>query len=292
MDARVVWEQLQQVWLVVAEGGGSLALISPFHAEGVVAPLYSSREGAEAGGARAARGGFSAHPVPSLWQVIPLLAEQGFAGLLLDEQIPLFFVAERTRATHPTHLAIPQGEDFLIVDEAGPTALRRTEVHSWHDLAAFDRLSIRWLLGSQLPFLDYEPAQPLVEYLPNGDPHLIPETGMLLAADPILREAIALFSSPYAAEWYWESRADVRFTGEGTYPQQLAVHRDVVARLESYEPLLPPHAALILNPGRHRFYQGFFRRAEERWYLVTINGLWSVESPFRCTQLAPRAGTG
>lgn len=288
MDGRTVWEELQQAWIVVAESGGSLALISPFHAEGVVAPLYSTRERAEAGGARAARGGFSAHPVPSLWQVISILAEQGFAGLLLDEEVPLFFVTEQPEAARPTHLAIPQGNDFLIVGAAGPTALSRTEVQPWSDLAAFDRLSIRWLLGSRLPFLDYSPTEPLVEYLPDGDPQLVPETGMLLAADGAVREALALFSSSNAAEWYWESLTDARFTGEGKYPQQLAVHRDVVARLEAYAPLLPPHAAIILNPGRHRFYQGFFRRMEQRWYLVTINGVWRVEPPFRCTQLATR----
>ncbi len=285
----VTWlDGLNRAWLVVAQDGAALARISPVHAEGLVAPLYTARDAAEEA-ARDAAGDrrFAAHPAPSLWQVAQLLAEQGFAGLLLDDQIPLFFLADQPDAALPTHLAIPQEETFLIVGADGPTSLQPQDLHPWSDTERFDRLAIAWLLGPQMPFLSYEEGMALVEYVPGGEPQVTEDLGLLLPVSGAQRSALPLFSTPYGAEWYWENMVSAPLTGEGEWAEQIVAHADVPGMLAARARALPD-AALVLNPGRHRFYQGFFRQADGVWYLVTINGVWLVEAPFRCTQVARR----
>lgn len=280
-----IWIQLRETWLVLTEAGIAQALISPAHAEGLVTALYTTREAAEAAAARDPKGQFVAQAVPDLWPVLRLLAEQGVAGLLLDEQLPLFWAAEQPDSPAPTLLAVPTGDDYLLLDESGPSARRWDEVVPWRNLAAFDRRSIRWLLGEALPFLGYGPDQPLYEYLPADVPQLVPDRGALLTEDPGLRETVALFSDAYAARWYWQANTGLRLAEDDP---RLALHEDGVERLDDLAAELPPHVGLILNPARHRFYQGFFRQAGGQWFLATINGLWLVEPPFRCGRVARR----
>jgi hypothetical protein len=105
---------------------------------------------------------------------------------------------------------------------------------------------------------------------------------MLLEAEPE-RTAVALFSVPYAAEWYWGGHEQREINSSGAVVQP----PDVVDLLDE-RALEYPESDVVLNPGRHRFYQGFFRRAGEEWFLITINGVWRVEAPFRCAQVARR----
>ncbi len=264
--------------------GKSLALISPLHAEGVVAPIYTSRQAAETAAAYYPElGNFAPYPMLPLWEAAQLLAAQGFAGLLVDEQLPIFFVTTAPNSDLPTHVALPQGDDFLILDEAGVTPLGRADVVVWKDLDAFDRQSIRWMLRDRLPFLGYEEDMPLWEFLDNGEPQPLIEQPVLIEAKGEPGAAMLLFSDDFAAEWYWQSVADPSLgdRDEG----DIVAHDDIVSLLEARA---QPGLALLLNPGRHRFYQGFFRKAGDTWYLVTINGVWRIEPPFRCTQLARR----
>jgi hypothetical protein len=272
-----------EFWLVLTDEGHSLALVSAVHAEGVVAPLYSTREAAE----QAARKNpgvrnLAAYPAPPLWETARLLAAQGFAGLLLDEETPLYFVTNEPGAPLPTHIAVPEGESLVLVDDGGLTALQKEDVELWADLDAFDLLSIAWLLGPTLPFLDYQEDMLLSEYLAQGEPRLTTDRGMLLDFEPE-REAVALFSAHYAAEWYWGSRQEGGLDSSG----EIVQHPDIVDVLDE-RALQYPDGDFVLNPGRHRFYQGFFRAVDGTWLLVTINGVWRVEPPFRCIQVARR----
>ncbi|MDQ4077061.1 MAG: hypothetical protein M3220_12535 [Chloroflexota bacterium] len=281
---KTLLEILNDAWLVLTPEGQSLGVISPVHAEGVVAPVYSNRDMAEeVAQSHSELGEFAPYPMPPLWEAARLLATQGFAGMIVDERIPLFFVTVEPSSELPTHVAIPKADDFQIVDEVGETPLGKANVALWNDPEAFDQQSIAWVLRARLPFAGYEENMPLFEYLPRGRPQPVDDKGALLEEAEAVQDAVALFSSAFAAEWYWSVLMDEASEEEAR--EAIVAHHDVVSLLETRA---RPHRALILNPSRHRFYQGFFRQADERWYLVTINGVWRIEPPFRCIQVARR----
>jgi len=274
--------QAENFWLLVKEGYGPQTGISIAHPDGLVAMLYSTQAAAE----QAAADMFQPYPLGRLWEA-RILATRGYAGLLLDGQTPVFWATTSTSQPQPTHLAIPQGDDYLIVDGNGPTDLKRHHIQLWVDLPGFDRLSNEILL-KQLPYYTYQPDQPLHEYLQAADAlQLAPTTGALLTASDNYLEGVAFFTTAFAAEWFWEGYS-VALTGEGETASQITTHADIPARLESLRDL-PDEVAILLNPGRHRFYQGFFRRVDGQWYLITINGLWRVDAPFTLVHLARRS---
>lgn len=269
---------LDALWLLLDAAEQPLGIVSPAHVLGVVTPLYSSQAQAEAALAQ--------HPLatevraaPPLLPLAQQLAALGFAGLLLDESVPLFFVTTRPGSEHPTHVAIPREQDFLLV---GASEASQAEVAPWVNQGAFDHLAIHWLLGESLPFVGYVPNMPLFELLPEDEPLLLTEPGLLLEGSSALTESLALFSSEFAAEWYLG-----QLLGHPLEGDEILGHHDLPRRLAQLQEAAP-HAALLLNPGRHRFYQGFFRQIDEAWFLVTINGVWHVAPPFSCTRVARR----
>lgn len=283
--ATELWESLHEAWLVLSATGRSLALMSPLHAEGVVAPLYRRREDAEqAAHYYAEIADWRVLPVPELWQAVQLLAQQGFAGLLVDEQIPLFWMTTQLQADAPTHLALPQEDGLLLLlDADGPTPLDAAQAAAWRDLERFDRLSIIWMLRDTLPFAGYEENMPLWEFLPPDGPKALLDKGALLADDSAHHAALPLFTTRFAADWYWQN---IAHAPAPLVQAALTPHDDVPLLLDARH---EPELALILNPGRHRFYQGFFRLIDNDWYLITINGVWHIDPPFDCTQVARRA---
>ncbi|MBA3532110.1 MAG: hypothetical protein H0T73_09345 [Ardenticatenales bacterium] len=287
MEEQGLLDQLRQLWIVQRETGHVLALISPTHVLGMAAPLYTTWDAATDAVARHCLP-LMTHPAPPLWQVARLLAEQGFAGLLIDESFPLFFVTTEPASDLPTHIAVPQDDGFFLIGEQGPTSLGPSDVQPWVNQSTFDRLSMMWVLGETIPFVGYQEDMRLIEYLPDGVPEILADKGLLLEAEQRGNGSIAFFSTPHAAEWYIENYTDALLTGEGEFAEQLVAHDALLERLEeSYAAL--PHTALILNPGRHRFYQGFFRRVDGVWFLITINGIWLMTPPFRCTRVARRS---
>lgn len=275
---------VRNVWLLVAPNQGPLTVISDAHPDGVVATLYSDRAVAE----QAAIGDYYPLPLNSLWEA-RVVAGEGYAGLLLDGQTPLFWMTTDPDSPLPTHIAMPHGQTLVIVGESGVTELTEEDVVAWRNLAKFDQRTNATLLGN-LPFYGYRPDMPLYEYLTDADNlTLAPTGGALLQQEQDARESVALFTTPFAAEWYWE-QIGVRLSGEGEVAREIRSHDDLLTRLAQLTDL-PAEFAIILNPGRHRFYQGFFRYLDHQWYLITINGLWHVASPFQLTQLAKRSLT-
>lgn len=274
-------------YLVASGEGQALAMISQAHAEGLACPLYTSEAAAGDSVERHAPLPLQRLPAPPLWPLSQLLAEQGFAGILVDEEVPLYFVTTEAGSTLPTHVALPDGETLIYLGPAGVEDLDPLSTVLWSRPEAFDRLSIRWLLGAARPFGGYEAGMALFEYAPNGVARTIPERGMLLPADEQGVGSVALFSTAFAAEWYWEHVVEAPLTGAGPHARELQQHLDTVARLEAIA-ATAPEAAIILNPGRHRFYQGFFRRVEGIWLLITISGVWRLAPPFDAHLLARR----
>lgn len=281
MAEQSLLEQLNQGWLVLEPGGQVLAVISPVHAEGLAAPLYTDRQGAE----QMAQGEMTVHPMPPLWETARLLAAQGFAGMMVDDHLPLLFVTTEQGSALPTHVAIPQAADFLVVGPQGETALGKEDVALWLAPELFDRLAIERLLGDELPFAGYEPDMALWEYLPGDQPQPTTDRGVLLPPEGDRARAVALFSAEFAAEWYWQSLLGDLPPELPPVSEELCPHDDIVALLEARSRTGLP---VILNPSRHRFHQGFFRKLEAHWLLVTINGVWRVEPPFHCVQVARR----
>lgn len=278
--------QLTNWWLLVAPSFGPQVVISAVHPDGIVATLYSDETAAHEAAA-----GTSFHPLKlnSLWDA-RVLAKEGYAGLLMDGEIPVFWLTTDPDAQEPTHLGLRQGAAFLVIDAQGMTTLTRDDVTLWGDLAKFDNRTITTLLRG-LPFWGYEVDSPLYEYLPDRDqPELAPTVGALLRPDEDngAQESVALFTTAFAAEWFWDQVGVTLSEGE-THALETHRHDDTFLRLTDLEDL-PDDVAIILNPGRHRFFQGFFRRADDQWFLVTINGVWRVESPFTLTQVAKRTG--
>lgn len=276
--------QFTNWWLLVAPSYGPQVVISAVHPDGIVATLYSDEAAAHHAAA-----GTSFHPLRlnSLWDA-RVLAKEGYAGLLMDGEIPVFWVTTDPAAAEPTHLGLQQGAAFLVVDADGMTTLTRDDVTLWGDLAKFDNRTIATMLRN-LPFWGYEADAPLYEYLPSPDQsELAPTVGALLHHEDenAAQESVALFSTTFAAEWFWD-QIGVNLSGEAEHATEIRVHDDTFQRLTELEDL-PDDVAIILNPGRHRFFQGFFRRADDQWFLVTINGVWRVDPPFTLTQVAKR----
>ena len=273
---------IRNLWLLVAPTVGPYTVISDAHPDGVVATVFSDQALAE----QSATGDYYPLPLNSLWEA-RVLAGEGYAGLLLDGQTPVFWMTTDPAAPLPTHVAMPYAQTLQVIGEQGITDLTEADVTAWRNLPTFDQRTNVALLG-EFPFYGYHPDMPLYEYLTNDNAlTLAPTGGGLLQQEGDARESIALFSTPFAAEWYWE-QIGVRLSGEGEVAREIVRHDDLVARLDALSDL-PPDVAIILNPGRHRFYQGFFRYLDQQWYLITINGLWHLAPPFRLTQLAKRS---
>ncbi len=273
---------LRNLWLLVAPTVGPYTIISDAHPAGVVATVFSDRALAE----QAATGDYYPLPLNSLWEA-RVLAGEGYAGLLLDGQTPVFWVSTDPASPLPTHVAVPHARTILTIGEQGVTELTEDEVGIWQNLPKFDGRTNTTVLGN-LPFYGYHPDMPLYEYLTDADSlTLAPTGGALLQQEGDARESVAFFSTPFAAEWYWE-QIGVPLSGEEEVASEIVRQDHLLARLTALSDL-PGDVAIILNPGRHRFYQGFFRYVDQQWYLITINGLWHIASPFRLTQLAKRS---
>lgn len=270
------------VWLLVAPNVGPLTVISDAHPDGVVATIFSSQAAAH----EAATGDYYPLLLHSLWEA-RVLAGEGYAGLLLDGQTPIFWKSTNPKSPLPTHIAVPHGSALLIVGEEGVTELTEGELEAWRNLPKFDQRTNNTLLGA-LPFYGYHADMPLYEYLTDAERlTLAPTGGALLQQEGDATEAIALFTTPFAAEWYWE-QIGVRLSGEGEVAREIVRHDSLPTRLDALADL-PSEVAIILNPGRHRFYQGFFRYLDHQWYLITINGLWHLSAPLQLTQVAKRS---
>ncbi len=270
------------LWLLVAPNLGPQTVISDAHPDGLVATVFSNQELAE----QAATGDYYPLPLNSLWEA-RVLAGEGYAGLLLDRNTPVFWVTTDVSAPLPTHVAMPQGKTLLVIGAQGATTLTEADVTRWVNLPKFDQRTNSTVLGTS-PFYGYRTDLPLYEYLP--DPNaltLAPTGGALLQQEGDAQEAVAFFTTPFSAEWYWE-QIGMRLSGEGEVAREITRHDSVAARLGDLIHL-PEEVAIILNPGRHRFYQGFFRYLDNQWYLITINGLWHVAPPFQLTQVARRS---
>jgi hypothetical protein len=273
---------LRNLWLLTAPTVGPYTVISDAHPDGVVATIFSTQELAF----QAATGDYYPLALNSLWQA-RVLAGEGYAGLLLDGQTPVFWVTTDTESPLPTHVGMPHGKSMLVIGEEGVTDLTEAEVGAWRNLPKFDQRTNTALLGA-FPFYGYHPAMPLYEYLTDDNAlTLAPTGGSLLQQEGDARESVALFSTPFAAEWYWE-QIGLPLSGDGDVAREIVRHDDLVVRLDALTDL-PTDIAIILNPGRHRFYQGFFRYLDRQWYLITINGLWHLAPPFQLTQLAKRS---
>lgn len=273
---------IRNIWLLVAPNQGPQTIISDAHSDGLVATVFSDPDLA----AQAATDDYYPLPLNSIWEA-RVLAGEGYAGLLLDRQTPLFWVTTDAHADLPTHVAMSHGKTVLIIGEQGVTTLTEEAVTPWVNLPKFDERTNSTVLGS-LPFYGYRPDIALYEYLPDPDMlTLAPTGGALLQKAEDAQEAVAFFTTPFSAEWYWE-QIGMRLSGDGEVAREIARHDTLSARLERLTDL-PDDVAIILNPGRHRFYQGFFRYLDHQWYLITINGLWHVAPPFQLTQLARRS---
>ena len=180
------------VYLRAPMTGAVMALVSPEHGDGVVAPVYGD---AVMAGARATahygKEGRAYVPVPVVDPVALArkLAGFGFAGITIDEEVPVFFLNRAGENDPggpagglPTHVGIRAGGGWTIlgadvpgdgagepVDGAegpGDRAGRAVEVAMdelvpWHDFARLDPLTRQWM--GEGPFPIHRPDAPLYE---------------------------------------------------------------------------------------------------------------------------------
>lgn len=297
-------QMAEGVYLRSPMTGSVMALVSPYHGDGVVAPVYRD---AQAGGQRAAfhygKEGrtFVAVGVADPVTAARKLADFGFCGLMLDEQVPVYFF---NRASDPD-VGLPtvvgthepgrvDAEGWTFLDATGSADIALGDLVAWRDFARIDPLTRQWM-GTG-PFPSYEPDTPLYEVRAGQGVVVASDGAELLGAAIADQGAVTLFSDREAAEDQLQRLKDgVRFrlAAHDGLARRVAFREpsdaadleivevpNLAARLDQHLAEQGPFLDIGLNSPGHRFSQGYFFRGGNAWFLRTITGAWRVIPPF------------
>jgi hypothetical protein len=315
------------VYLRSPMSGDVLALVSPMHADGVVAPVYRDAQSA-ASRANFHYGKVGRNFVPvGVADPVALarkLAGFGFTGITIDEQLPVYFLnrADDPSGELPTLVGIRGETGWTFADTTGPVAVASDQIVPWRDFSLLDPRTRQWM--GEGPFPTYEADMPLYEVrvdpVQSEDAVVVrPDGADLLGPYVSDQGAVTLFSdielanalreqlqngAPYrlasftpAARRVEMGEAVADSPGSATSDSRrlrVVEIKDVPGRLDRHLAEQGPFLDIGLNSPGHRFGLGYFFRGSASWYLRTITGTWQVDSPFRLTSAkvaSPKADT-
>lgn len=251
--------------------------------EGMITLLFTSKEEAFAEAEKLSselKSEFRAERIKSLWDTVLDVSSLGFVGMILDNLHPISFFnrlseVDRSRpsvacidfsfASASPSISAPQKR--LCFGPRGLIDSEEVNIIPWRNAHAADRRSLREVpLNSALP--DSFDFHTIVDA--SGDPITVANHGTLLGPTWGHVGVVPVFSCRGAAEDY-----------QSALPYQIRVAPLNVARLSgSIEDFLEQVRKksflldVVLNPGRHRFYQGYFYRG----HLRTLAGVFRITS--------------
>lgn len=281
-------------YLESAEKGEPIPLLSDHHTEGVIAPIYSSRERADQTATRLAAEydqAINVKPVTGHWDTLLKLARHGIAGVMLDEKHPVFFhnrLRDMNRSL-PTlgSIRVQEGEHQQLLSEGmrelyfgtrGKLEVNKHELLQWRNYRAMDAMSVRWMLGDN-------PLPESIEaytYLDEHENPLVAQNGATLLGPYVSDSgAVPVFSYKGVAEYYGLKNGLLRLDPEdGAVPTSnlQCVRVDLMKFLNS-APDFGVFMDVGLNPTCHRFRQGYFFKPSahsDEWYLRTLSGVFGI----------------
>lgn len=300
---RRLYERLEASYYIRSvENKQPLPLVSPFHTEGVIVPVYgdlaaAQQKAVELTGSYGVQAEVS--PVEPLWDAMRRFAILGFAGVMLDEVHRVHFLnrlseMDRSLPSLARLIAWPEAEQKRDAGDAGdecsllfgPGGRLESEgafTIPWDDFSRLDRTSVRWMLDQNpLP----ESFKPWTIGANNANYVVFPlgDGASLLGAYVSPVGATPIFSSEGWAAYFGERVGVLRVEQEEGYDVQ-PVQGTITAHLDRIYADHGPMVDVVLNPFCHRFRQGyFFKDAEYGWCLRTISGIFQIDNG----QLIPR----
>lgn len=276
--------------------GDPIPMISNHHRDGVIAVIYSAKRDAEEAAARLSESyqqEVVVKPINALWDSLIGFARRGIAGIMLDEEHPVFFlnrlrdlnrslptlarVEVRRKEAETLNVNI---EDELYFGVRGTVRVNKPEILPWHNYCALDAMSVRWMLRDKpLP----ESILPFT-LLAGEDDYVLFQNGATLLG-PYVSDmgAVPVFSSEVWAEFFGLTNGVLKYEGEIAVPKEDIACKPIKGNFTDFlDRVYEDHGPFVdigLNPTCHRFRQGFFFKASDEsndWYLRTLSGVFRL----------------
>lgn len=243
--------------------GGPAYSLGPWHLDGLAVRVYSSAEKAEEG--RAAlddRLAPRVEEVPDLEAFLAERAREGFAGAVLDDEEPVYFlVDEEGRLRMLKLVSDGTGVEPMLLDQKGGwfPFEGEIEMRPFQDQEDCDRLMVRFL-GSH-PWLGFVPGQKF--WFPS-DPSGEDGTGAVEVEDEWgASRIVPLFADPRTGRAYLD-----RHGFPGREMVEVEDLRDLVRRAQAES------HPVVLHPEEHRAYRANLWVNGEDLILDTYSGFW------------------
>lgn len=253
--------------------GDPIPMISNHHRDGVIAVIYSAKADAEEAATRLSESyeqEVVVKPINGLWDSLIGFARRGIAGIMLNEEHPVFFL-NRLRDMNRSLPSLARIEvrrqeagtlnvnieDELHFGVRGTVRVNEPEILPWHNFRALDAMSVRWMLGDKplpesiLPFTFLAGEDTLVLF-PNGATLLGPYVSDM--------GAVPVFSAEDWAVFFGLTNGVLKYEGENAVPREDIACKPIKGNFTDFlDRVYGDHGPFVdigLNPTCHRFRQG------------------------------------
>lgn len=289
-EHREYWDSLGRSYYIRnSETHEPLPFISNYHLDGVVIPLYTVADRAQ----QVARAMAETYEVDAevvqiqgQWDFLLGCAMYGFAGTLLDDGNAIHYYNRLSdldrsspslmymRLTHKG--AQSKGFYFNIM---GPTEIVPDTVIGWVDYNRFDKASnAHHLRGAPLP--EDIDAHAIADA--PGGLCTFPDGATFLGPYVSVNYAVPVFSGRIWAVYFARLHGLIPPNSDEETVRELNQRRfldrvDLLEFLDEMESQYGRFVDIGLNPGCHRFRQGWFFKEGNTWFLETIAGVWQLQ---------------
>jgi hypothetical protein len=254
-------------------------LKSNFHFNGVTCPIYTDKASADEMSFRM----FDAYNlevesknINAFWDFVGFSARNGSDGLILNEQIPIYFynrISDLDKSV-PTVVGIKLHDSKLSNNLVffGRNGLMNTKngmLVEWSDLDRMDKLSVTF--GLDYEMVSEHPTRPCIIEQKGVNDLIFTNGATILGKYVADIGAIPIFSThQYAMNFAkWNG---INIDGDEYRLKEI----NLVKKLEEIFSQHNSFCDIGLNPMFKRYDQGWFFKAGDNWYLETISGAWKI----------------
>jgi len=261
----------EQTYYLLKQGKKKFAGIGKLIKDGPAICLFDERTMAERSALRLSQKHqqpFRAQAVKNLFREMKKCLDQGYAGALLNEQEPIFFVETSEKGFILIQL-LPNSDECRVLDESG-TWMLRTRSEVMRPLTRFERIDQRLVdMIDQGPFWGYSPE---LEYFTiirshTGNPFLFKDK--CGSSERPFPNGVLYSCKEFAAE-----TLNILLTPEDKETCSVMKIPDLADFIQR---LLDQHYGILLNFAYNRALQGRFFRHEEQLLLESYSGFWRLE---------------